>query len=131
MEISPELTRALESRFTLHVDAENAGDVSVLYGLIDPKLRAKREHEYEFEPEHTLSQLQEFVAQINSAAVDSFTVEQFVDDGGPSRNHRPTAIVVSRVIYNGTQPSDFRTPWVRDNGVWYTRSLGRHKAFCD
>ena len=131
MDISPELAQSLESRFTLYVAAENSGDVSALYGFIDPEIRMKREREYEIEPEHTLSTIQESFAQIRSAVVDSFVIEEFTNDGGRSRNHRPTAIVVSWVIYNHSQPSKLRTPWVLDGEIWYTTSLGKIPGFGD
>jgi len=129
MKIDPDLAQSLESRFALYVDAEARGDVPTLYGFIDPEIRKERERDYEIEPEHTLSQLHDFTAQICSATIDSFEIETFVNDGGRSRNNRATAMVVSRVIYNDNMPSDFRTPWVLDGETWYTRSLGKCKSF--
>ena len=129
MDISPELAQTLETRFTHFVYAENSGDVEALYSFIDPQLREKREREHEFEPEHTIAGIQEHVVRVQSATIDSFSIEKFTTDGGRTRNHRPTAIVISRVIYNGTQPSNFRTPWVLDGDIWYTRALGRMKGF--
>ena len=129
MNISPELAQTLEARFSLYVGAEDSGDIVALYGFIDPQIRERREREYEIEPEHTLATIQKFVAQIQSAAVDSFEIEKYTSDGGASRNHRPTALVKSCVIYNDSLASNFRTPWVLDGETWCTRSVGKHKSF--
>ena len=128
MDISPELARSLELRFKEYVDAERKRDVSALYEFIDPLIRSKREQEYEFEPRHTISNLREFTQCIRTVELESFSIDKFTDDGGDSRNHRPTAIVLSRIRYNESNLSEFRTPWILDQGTWYTCSLGKQPA---
>ena len=131
MDISEHLSRSLKLRFTEYIDAENAGDVTALYEFIDPEIRTEREAQYANEPHESISSIQSFVDQIRSAKIESFAIAAFVQDGGASRNHRPTAMVLSQILYNEARSAEFRTPWVLREEVWYTRGTGKHPAFGD
>ena len=129
MEMLDELAESLESRFNSYIDAEIRGDVSLLYEFIDPLIRERRELKYDIEPAHTIDELREFVNKIDVAEIRSFAITKYVDDGGPSREHRPTTLVLSKIRYNKTAVSEFQTPWVFHQTLWYTTSLGKSPAF--
>jgi hypothetical protein len=128
MKLDTELETQLRQRIKEQISCEDRGDVAGLFEFIDPEIRACRSDEYAIEPEHTLSQLRAFLSTLKSANCEAIEISAFAIDGGETRNHRPTAIVVVDVLYNGTVRSRFRTPWVLHKGRWYTRALAKlHK----
>ena len=126
MNLSPELESAFRDRVAEHVLREAERDIDALYQFIDPAVRESRAAKYDFEPEHTVSQIREYTAHIDSAALVSFTIDGYTDDGGDVRGNVPTAIVLLTVCYNNREtPNDFRTPWVLRSGQWYTLATGK------
>lgn len=125
MKLDTELETQLRQRIQEQISCEHRGDATALFGFIDPELRARPSHDYAGDPELTLSQLRSFVSKVRSANCEAIEIASFAIDGGEPRNHRPTAIVVVDVLYNGTVHSRFRTPWVLQEGQWYTRALGK------
>jgi hypothetical protein len=116
----------LRHRAEHQIALETLGDVSALYEMVDPNIRRQRAKRFDFEPEHTISQIRQFVEDVHSARITDLEITAFAADGGAEREHRPTAIVTIKVIYNDRQaPSFFRTPWVLDNDEWYTTAIGK------
>jgi hypothetical protein len=126
MELNEELSARLEARIKFQIEMEETGNVDALYDLIDPAIRQGRVGAYDSEPDLTISNMREFVGQVQSAELVDMVIEAYSPDGGAVREHRPTAIVIVNVAYNGrSTPTMFRTPWVLENGEWYTRAVGK------
>ena len=126
MSLSPELESALRDRVAEHILRETERDVDALYAFIAPDIRESRAIKYDFEPEHTISQIREYTSRIQSAELVSFAIDGYTDDGGDDRGNAPTAIALLTVCYNNRDtPNDFRTPWVLRSGQWFTRATGK------
>ena len=126
MSLSPELESALRDRVAEHILRESQGDVDALYEFIDPDIRESRAAKYDFEPEHTITQIREYTSRIQSAELVKFSISGYTDNGGDDRGNAPTAIVLVSVCYNNRETlSDFRTPWVLRSGLWFTRATGK------
>ena len=126
MDLEAHLETQLRKRIEEHACLEAQGDAAGLYGFIDPAIRISRDERFDFEPELTHSEIRQYIAPITSARVIEIKIEAFTGDGGSSRGHRPIALVLSKILYNErAEPSGFKTPWVLDNGEWYTTAVGR------
>ena len=125
MNLDRELEAQLILRIREQVSCEASGDVEALYNFIDPAIRSSRAAQYAFEPDRTLSQLRAFVKSIRSANCERIEIVSFSSDGGEARDRRATAVAFVTVLYNGRHRSRFRTPWVLDEGLWYTRALAK------
>ncbi len=97
----------------------------MLYEFFDPNIRQKRASECNFESDRTISQFGEFVGHVQSAELESIEIADYTNDGGAVRDHRPTALAVISVLYNGNRRNRFRTPWVLHNNEWYTLAIGK------
>lgn len=124
-EITAELRAKLENRIREQIASEIRGEVSALYEFTLPAIRARRIAERDDEPGLSLSQIQEFVAIVRSAVVESIEIETF----HPALERFagcPAATVVTRVRDNQrSQPCRFRGIWVYSDGNWFTTSLGK------
>jgi hypothetical protein len=112
----------LTSRIRKQIEMEIAGDVDGLYGLIDPKIREKRETERDDEPSLTMNGIRSFTSKIRSAEVTEihFSKWEVAHDGTPA------AVAEVAIIYNSqSEPSKSRTVWYQRDGNWYTTSLGK------
>ena len=125
MNLDSELETQLRQRIQEQISCENNGDAGALYEFIDPDIRASGEDTFPFEKEQTISHFRAFLSVIQSAKCEGITIGSFSNDGGETRKHRPTAIVIVDVLYNEHSRSRFRTPWVLHNGQWYTRALSK------
>jgi hypothetical protein len=126
MDLNEHLKTRLRQRVEHQITLEMLKDVDALYRMIDPAIRRERAQEYDVEPELTISEIRAFVNQVQSAHVAGVDIDSFTPDGGAVREHRPTAIVTTKVVYNDRPAATvFRTPWVLDHDEWYTRALGK------
>jgi hypothetical protein len=126
MSLSSKLETALHDRVAEQIRLEVERDVDALYQFIDPAIRESRAVKYDFEPEHTISKIREFVLRIETASIVSFEIESYTDDGGVDRGNVPAAIVLLTVCYNNRETqNDFRTPWVLRSNQWYSRATGK------
>ena len=126
MSLNPELESDLRGRVAEHILREAERNIDALYEFIDPEIRDSRVNRFDFEPEHTINQIREYTSQIESAELVTFAIDGYTDDGGVDRGNAPTAIVLLTVRYNNRETTkDFRTPWVRRSGKWYTRATGK------
>ena len=114
----------LIARVREHVGLEIAGDIEGLYAFIDPARRAKRE-ERDDEPDVTRDVMQEFVDWVHSASILELDVSGYVP-ADPRRGERPSAKVHTKIEYNDLGHTyDFNETWVRDDGTWFTTSMGK------
>ena len=104
---------------------EMTGDVDGWYETIDPQIRARSEEERDDEPELTKAELRAFMATISEACLLSIKVARYSEAGSPHYGNRPVAIVESTVAYDGGRLARFRAPWVLEDGVWFTRAVGK------
>jgi hypothetical protein len=92
----------------------------MLYGFIDPVIRARLEDEREDEPERTLAAIRELVGSLRSVEVVELEI---LEAQKVCRRHgeRPAALVRVVLRYDdGPTAHERRTVWVRDRGVWYS-----------
>ena len=126
MELDEPLKTRLRQRVEHQITLETIKDVDALYQMIDPAIRREGAEEHGLEPERTVSAIRQFVNQVRSARFVGLDIEASTPDGGQSRGNRPTAIVITKVVYNDRLAATvFRTPWVLDNDEWYTTALGK------
>ena len=112
----------LTNRIHEQIELEVSGDVDKLYGLIDPKIRTKRELERDDEPGLTTSAIQAFVDRVASAEITDlhFSKWEMAHDGTPA------AVAEIGVLYNcRSKPSRFRTVWYQRDGSWFTTVLSK------
>jgi hypothetical protein len=113
----------LERRVRKQIECEVNGDVTALHEFTLPSIRASRNAEHSFEPEHTLSEIRKFVALIRQADVRSVEIGDLIPGG---RSGSPAALVVVRVQYNQRDFIDeFRGLWVYTEDTWFNTSLGK------
>ncbi len=112
----------LIDRIRKQVEWEVSGDVEKLYGLIDPKIRTKRELERIDEPNLTKSAIQAFIDQVTSAEV----IELHLPKWELARDGTSAAVAEIAVRYNSrSEPSRFRTVWYQRDGIWFTTALSK------
>lgn len=104
---------------------EMTGDVDGWYEAIDPQIRAQRVAERDDEPELTKSGLRAFMATISDARLVSIEIARYKETSSAHCGNRPVALVESTVAYDGGRLARFRTPWVLEDGVWFTRAVGK------
>ena len=112
----------LAKRIEEQIEMEVAGDVTGLYGLIDPKIRIERESERADEPGLTMGAIRDFVDRIETADVTElhFSKWEVAHDGTPA------VVAEISVIYNSEpRHSKFRTVWCQRDGNWYTSALSK------
>jgi hypothetical protein len=128
--MSADLRASLERRVSGQIECEVRGDVRALYEFTLPTIRARRVAQRNDEPDLTLSEIQEFVDQIDSANVLSIEVESFHPSVDRFANS-PAAVVVTNVMYNQRGEADrFRCLWVYSNGQWYSTATNKRAWSC-
>jgi hypothetical protein len=118
--------KTLFGRVHEQVRIEAMRDVAALYAFIDPRIRARREHERDDEPALTLDAIEAFVRPITTAVVEDIEVVE-ATKRSERQSGRSEALVRTAVRYNDDPTARrFEATWVRDEGVWYTTDRSKH-----